>query len=39
MENKFEMEVLKRPLLIKYALDEESLHKCKEFGKTVAERI
>jgi len=33
------MEVLKRPLLIKYAPDEEGLHKCKGLGKTVADRI
>ena len=39
MENKFEMEVLKRPLLIKYAPDEEGLHKCKGLGKAVADRI
>jgi len=39
MEHKFEMEVLKRPLLIKYAPNEESLHKCKGLGKAVADRI
>jgi len=39
MENTFEMEVLKRPLLVKYAPDEAGLHKSKKFGKTVADRI
>jgi len=39
MEHKFEMEVVKPPLLIKYAPDEKSLKECHTLGKTVAERI
>jgi len=39
MENKFEMEVLKPPLLIKYAPDEKGLEECRKLGKKVAERI
>jgi len=39
MEHKFEMEVLKPPLLIKYAPDEKGLEKCRKLGKSVAEQI
>ena len=39
MENKFEMEVLKPPLLIKYRPDEKGLGECRKLGKNVAERI
>jgi len=39
MENKFEMEVLKPPLLIRYAPDEKGLEECRRLGKNVAERI
>lgn len=39
MENKFEMKVLKPPLLIRYAPDERGLEECRRLGKNVAERI
>jgi flavorubredoxin len=39
MEHKFEMEVLKPPLLIKYAPDEKGLEECRKLGKNVAEQI
>jgi flavodoxin I len=39
MENKFEMKVLKPPLLIKYAPDEKGLEECHKLGKNVAEQI
>jgi len=39
MEHKFEMEVLKPPLLIKYAPDEKGLEECYKYGKNVAEQI
>lgn len=39
MEHKFEMEVLKPPLLIKYTPDEKGLEECRKLGKSVAEKI
>jgi len=39
MENKFEMEVLKPPLLIKYTPNEKGLEECHKLGKNVAEQI
>ena len=39
MENKFEMEVLKPPLLIKYTPDEKGLEECRKLGKNVAEQV
>ncbi len=39
MENKFEMAVLKPPLLIKYTPDEKGLEGCRKLGKNVAEQI
>lgn len=39
MENKFEMEVLKPPLLIEYTPDEKGLEECRRLGKGVAEQI
>jgi flavorubredoxin len=39
LENKFEMEVLKPPLLIKYAPDEKGLGKCRDLGVKIAEKI
>ena len=39
MEHKFEMEVLKPPLLIKYSPDEKGLEECRKLGKSVAEKI
>ncbi len=39
MERKFEMAVLKPPLLIKYAPDEKGSEECRKLGKNVAEQI
>ena len=39
MENKFEMKVLKPPLLIKDTPDEKGLEECRTFGKKVAELV
>jgi flavorubredoxin len=39
LENKFEMDVLKPALLIKYTPDASGLEQCRKFGMTVAEKI
>ena len=39
MRNKFEMQVLKPPLLVKYTPDEEGLQKCRGLGKAVTDEI
>lgn len=39
LENRFDMEVIKPPLLIKYAPDTKGLEECYKLGKNVAERI
>ncbi|MEM2970578.1 MAG: flavodoxin domain-containing protein [Candidatus Bathyarchaeia archaeon] len=39
LKNKFEMEVIEPPLLIKYSPDLYGLEKCREFGRKVAERL
>ena len=39
MENKFEVNVLKPPLLIKYTPDEGGLKECYGLGKSVAEQL
>jgi len=39
MKNRFEMETIESPLLIKYNPDEKGLEECRKLGKTVAERI
>jgi len=39
MEKKFEMKVLKPPLLIKYTPDEKGLEESRKLGKKVAEQI
>jgi flavorubredoxin len=39
MEKKFEMNVIKPPLLIKYAPDEKGLEDCRKLGKRIAEEI
>jgi len=39
MKNKFEMQVIEPPLLLKYAPDEAGLEKCREFGKKIAEKL
>ena len=39
MKNKFEIQIIEPPLLIKYTPDQTGLEKCKEFGKKIAERL
>ncbi len=39
IKNKFEMQVIEPPLLIRYTPDQTGLEKCKEFGKEIAERL
>ncbi len=39
MKNKFGMDVIQSPLLVKYAPDQTALEKCKELGREVAERL
>ena len=39
MKNKFEMNVIEAPLLIKYAPDQAGLEKCRQFGKKIAEKL
>ena len=39
MKNKFGMDIIESPLLVKYAPDHAALEKCKELGKEVAERL
>jgi flavorubredoxin len=39
LKNKFEMEIVEPPLLIKYTPDHDGLEKCKEFGRKIVERL
>jgi len=39
MKNKFEMDVIESPLLIKYTPDQAGLEKCRQFGKEISERL
>ena len=39
MKNKFEMQVAEPPLLAKYAPDQNTLDKCRNLGKRVAESL
>jgi flavorubredoxin len=39
MKNKFEMQIIEPPLLIKYTPDQTGLEKCRELGKRIAERL
>ena len=39
MKNKFEMQTIEPPLLIRYTPDNIGLEKCREFGKKIAERL
>lgn len=39
MKNKFEMQVIEPPLLVKYAPDEKALGMCRELGKRVTETL
>jgi flavorubredoxin len=39
MQNKFKMEVIKPPLLVKYAPDKTSLEECRGLGKKITEKL
>lgn len=39
MKNKFKMQTIEPPLLIKYAPDQNGLEQCKAFGRQIAERL
>jgi len=39
LKNKFEMQVVEPPLLIRYSPDQTGLEKCREFGRGIAERL
>ena len=39
MKNKFEMDILTPPLLIRYAPDQTGLRKCREFGEKIIEKL
>lgn len=39
MKNRFEMNVIEPPLLIKYTPDQAALEKCKDFGGKIAEKL
>lgn len=38
MKNKFGMQVIKPPLLIRYSPDQTGLEKCRELGRNVADK-
>lgn len=39
MKNKFEMEIIEPPFLIRYTPDQSGLEKCRELGKQIAEKL
>lgn len=39
MKNKFGMNIIESPLLIKYTPDKTGLEKCRKFGREIAERL
>jgi len=39
MKNKFEMQTIEPPLLIKYLPNQSDLENCREFGRKIAERL
>ncbi len=39
MKNKFEMQVIEPPLLVKYAPDEKMLSACRDLGKQISENL
>jgi len=39
MKNKFEMQLIEPPLLVKYAPDEAAFEKCRKLGKKIAEKL
>jgi len=39
MKNKFGMDVIESPLLIRYMPDQTGLEKCRKFGREIAERL
>lgn len=39
LKNRFEMDVVESPLLIKYTPDEKGLEECRNFGKNIIKKI
>ncbi len=39
MKNRFGMDVIEPPLLIRYTPDQAGLEKCREFGRKISERL
>ncbi len=39
MKNKFEMQIIEPPLLIRYTPDQIGLEKCRQLGKNIGERL
>ena len=39
MKNKFGMDIIEPPLLIRYTPDQTGLEKCRKFGREIAERL
>jgi len=39
MKNKFEMQIVEQPLLVKYVPDEKMLSACKDLGKRISENL
>ena len=39
MKNKFEMQVVEPPLLVKYIPDEKMLSACRDLGKRISENL
>jgi flavorubredoxin len=39
LRNKFGMNVEDQPLMIRYEPDELGLHKCRDLGKQIAEKV
>jgi flavorubredoxin len=39
MKNRFEMNVIEPPLLIKYTPDQAAIEKCRDFGRKIAEKL
>jgi len=39
MKNRFEMQLLESPLLVKYTPDKAGLEKCRQLGKEVAQKL
>lgn len=39
MKNKFGMDIIESPLMIRYTPDQTGLEKCRKFGREIAERL